>query len=64
MYWQRSREQEFTSYFSQNGDLVYCCDIPGLMQNFGVEYKVNEWRLFIDSFKIILRAVLLHNGNN
>jgi hypothetical protein len=28
MYWYRSREQEFTSYFSQGGDLVYCCNIP------------------------------------
>jgi hypothetical protein len=42
MYRYRRREKEFTSYFSQDGDLVYCCNIPGLMQNFGVEYKVNE----------------------
>jgi hypothetical protein len=34
------------------------------MQKFGVEYKVNEWRLFIDSSKRSLKAVLLHNGNN
>jgi hypothetical protein len=64
MYWYRSREQEFTSYFSQDGDLVYCCNIPGLMQKFSVEYIVNEWRLFIDSSKRSLKAVLLHNGNN
>jgi hypothetical protein len=62
MYWYRSREQEFTSYLSQDGDLVYCCNIPGLMQKFGVEYKVNEWRLFIDSSKRSVKAVLLHNG--
>jgi hypothetical protein len=31
---------------------------------FGVEYKVNKWRLFIDSSKRSLKAVLLHNGNN
>jgi hypothetical protein len=37
MYWDRSREQEFTSYFPQDGDLDYCCNIPGLMQKFGVE---------------------------
>jgi hypothetical protein len=63
-YWYRSREQEFTSYFSQDCDLVYCCNVPGLMQKFGVEYKVNEWRLFIDSSKRSLKAVLLHNSNN
>jgi hypothetical protein len=64
MYWYRSREQEFTSYFSQDGDLVYCCNIPGLMQKVGVECKVNEWRIFIDSSKRSLKAVPLHNGSN
>jgi hypothetical protein len=64
MYWYRSKEQEFTSYFSQDGGLVYCCNIPGLMQKFDVEYKVNEWRLFIDSSKRRLKAVPLLNGNN
>jgi hypothetical protein len=34
------------------------------MQKFGVEYKVNEWRLFIDCFKRSLKGVLLQNGNN
>jgi hypothetical protein len=33
------------------------------MQKFGVEYKVNEWRLLMDSSKRSLKAVLLHNGN-
>jgi hypothetical protein len=39
MYWCRSKEQEFTSYFSEDGDLVCCCNIPGLMQKFGVGIK-------------------------
>jgi hypothetical protein len=34
------------------------------MQKFGVEYKVNEWRLSIDSSRRSLKAVLLYNGNN
>jgi hypothetical protein len=34
------------------------------MQNFNIEDKVNEWRLFIDSTKRSLKVVLLHNGNN
>jgi hypothetical protein len=63
MYWYRSRGQKFTSYYTQDGDLVYCCNISGLMQKFGVVCKVNEWRLFIDSFKRSLKAVLLHNGS-
>jgi hypothetical protein len=64
MYWYRSRKQEITSYISQDVDLGYCCNIPGLMQKFGVEYKVNEWRRFIDSPKRSLKAVFLHNGKN
>jgi hypothetical protein len=34
------------------------------MQKFGVEYKVKEWRLFIDSSKRRLKAVILHNCYN
>jgi hypothetical protein len=64
MYWYRSREQEFTRYVSQDGDLVHCCNIARLMQKFGVQYKVNEWRLFFDSSKRSLKGVILSNGNN
>ena len=28
-----------------------------------IEYNPEEWRLFIDSSKLSLKAVLLHNGN-
>ncbi|GBO21190.1 hypothetical protein AVEN_254870-1 [Araneus ventricosus] len=45
------------------GELVYCSDIPGLIANFKVQYKPDEWRLFIDSSKRRLKAVLLHNGH-
>jgi hypothetical protein len=34
------------------------------MQKFGVECKVSEYRLFIDSSNRSLKAVLFHNGNN
>jgi hypothetical protein len=42
---------------------VYCSDIFGFMEKFNIEYDVNEWRLFIDSSKRSLKAVLLHNGS-
>ena len=29
----------------------------------GLEHRPNEWRLFIDSSVLSLKAVLLHNGN-
>jgi hypothetical protein len=34
------------------------------MQKSGVEYKVNEWRLFIDCSKRSSKAVPSQNGNN
>jgi hypothetical protein len=43
---------------------VYCCNIPGLIQKLSVENKVNERRLYVDSSKRSLKAVLLHNFNN
>lgn len=62
--WYRHREQEYTKYFLQNESLVYCVDVPGLVIQIGAEnYCVNDWRLFIDSNKTSLKAVLLHNGN-
>jgi hypothetical protein len=45
-------------------DLVFCTNVPGLMEAFNIKYEPEEWRLFIDSSKRSLKAVLLHNGNN
>lgn len=61
--WYRNRERKFISFFMQEGDLIYCCNINGLIEKFGIEYKSSEWRLFIDSSKTSLKIVLLHNGN-
>jgi hypothetical protein len=55
---------EAGSGISQNGYLVYCFNIPELMQKFGVEYKVNKWRLFVDSSKRRLKSVFLNDGNS
>lgn len=61
--WYRHREREFTQFFSKEGNLVFCSDVQGLMKSFEIEYDSSEWRLFIDSSKTSLKAVLLHNGN-
>ena len=62
--WYRHREKEYTIYFLEDESLVYCVDIPGLITHLGAEhYDPNDWRLFIDSNKISLKAILLHNGN-
>ena len=57
IYVYRTREQELTQFFKQENDLVYCSDIAGLMSEFGIEHKKEEWRLLIDSSKTSLKAV-------
>jgi len=43
--------------------LVACTDIDGLMQTLSINHNSLDWRLFIDSSNLSLKAVLLHNGN-
>lgn len=44
--------------------MVFCSDVNGLVDELKPNtYKNEEWRLFIDSSKRSLKAVLLHNGN-
>ena len=38
-------------------------DIDGLMQTLNIGHNLLDWRIFIDSSKLSLKAVLLHNGN-
>jgi len=42
--------------------LVVCTDIDGLMQTLVIYHNPLDWRLFIDSSKLSLKAVPLHNG--
>lgn len=59
----RKRHETFSSYFTDEEDITYCHNIPGLFQEIGIEFDSTAWRLFIDSNKTSLKAVLLHNGN-
>lgn len=59
----RSRSERFSKYFLRHDEFVYCSDINGLFVCMEQVYDSNEWRLFIDSSKASLKAVLLHNGN-
>jgi len=43
--------------------LVVCTDINGLMQTLNINHNPLDWRLFTDSSKLSLKAVLLHHGN-
>jgi hypothetical protein len=62
-YWYRHREREFIEFFILTDSLVYCHNVKGLVAQMGCTYDSSEWRLFIDSSKRSLKAVLLHNGN-
>lgn len=60
----RTREVKLLQFFSSDENFVYCCNVSGLLTFMGLTiYQPNEWRLFIDSSKRSLKAVLLHNGN-
>jgi len=43
--------------------LVVCTDIDGLMQTLNINHNPLDWRLFIDSSQLSLKALLLHNAN-
>jgi hypothetical protein len=58
----RYRQKDIARYFASAGDLVYCTDIDKVMAALGQDHKTDEWRLFLDSSKHSLKAVL-HNGN-
>lgn len=65
----RNRNESFKQYFEEKvhdeEKLVYCKNVEGLMEELKPNvYKTDAWRLFIDSSKISLKAVLLHNTNH
>lgn len=43
--------------------MVFINDVNCVIEELNHKYDRNEWRLFIDSSKVSLKAVLLHNGN-
>ena len=63
MCFYRGLQEEFKSFFPQEDSDVFCNDVCSIMEVFGHEYKPFQWRLFVDSSKVSLKLVLLHNGN-
>jgi len=59
-YRQKKNLEEF---FTMEGTLVACKDVDGLFKALTMSHCSDEWRLFIYSSKVSLKAVLLHNGN-
>ena len=50
-------------FFSQEDGVMFCNDVCSVMEVLGQEYNPDQWRLFIDSTRVSLKVVLLHNGN-
>src|SRR6218665_4182870 len=44
-------------------NLVFRSDIEGLINALKITHDSSEWRLFVDSLKLGLKAVQLPNGN-
>ncbi|XP_065449041.1 uncharacterized protein LOC103306399 isoform X1 [Chrysemys picta bellii] len=59
----RDRQKDLVPFCFMEGDLVACNNIDGVMAALNIVPDPDEWRLFIDSSKTSLKAVLLHNGN-
>ncbi|GFX53684.1 uncharacterized protein TNCV_1596301 [Trichonephila clavipes] len=61
--WYRFREKEFVPFFTQEGDLIFCKNVPAILEMFKIMYEPEKWRLFMDSSKRSLKTILLHNAN-
>ncbi|GBN30538.1 hypothetical protein AVEN_174503-1 [Araneus ventricosus] len=49
--------------FCHDGDVIFCNDVDSLFKALGLQHSPQEWRLFLDSSKVTLKADLFHNGN-
>lgn len=59
----RDRNAELAQFFTTKDKLCYCTDVDSLLGCFNVQHRPSEWRLFLDSSRRSLKAVLLHIGN-
>jgi len=59
----RKRHENLVHFFKMERGLVVCTDIDGVMQTLNINHNPLDWRLFIDSYRLSLKALLLHNGN-
>jgi len=59
----RGLHEEFKDLFSLEDSVMFFNDVCSVMDVHGREYNPDQWRLFIDSSKMSLKVVLLHNGS-
>jgi len=58
-----NRQNDFKGFFSQGNDLVFCNDVCFVIDALGHQRDPTERCLFTGSSKVILKVVLLRNGN-
>jgi len=51
------------AFFRKEDDLVFCYDVDGLINALGIKHDPQELRLFVDSSKPSVKALLPLNGN-
>ena len=57
------RQNDFKEFFFQENDLVFCNDVCCAIEAVGHKHNPTEGYLLIDSSRVRLKAVILHNGN-
>ena len=50
------RHEEFNDFFSQEDSVVFFNSVCPVMEGIVREFNPDQWRLFIDSFKILLEG--------
>ena len=55
----RKRHEDLVHFFKLERGLVACTAIGGLMQTLNINHNPLDWRLFIDSSKLSLKAFLI-----
>ena len=58
----RNRSAKLSSFYKFEDRVCHCPSVPALMVELGTYHVAKKWRLFIDSSKASLKALLLHNG--
>ena len=59
----RKRKEDLLALFSMKDDICFCNEITELFELLVVPYDKTNWRLFTETSKDSIKAVLLHNGN-
>ena len=60
----RNREEKFSNFYNDGEEnMVYTNKITEILTELSIPIDHSQWRLFIDSSVLSLKAVLLHNGN-